>query len=67
MFINSTRARSDSYREKERNEEIFFFYKTILFFNLKDFILNKYISKMYILADINEMNEIVENDDLYRT
>ena len=37
--------------------------KKILLFSLKDYIFNKYICEIYILADIKW---IVENQDLYR-
>ena len=37
--------------------------KIFKFFDLSDFILLKYICKIYILADIKE---IVENQDLYK-
>ena len=36
--------------------------KKLYFCNVKDFIFNKYICEMFILADTNK---IVENQDLY--
>ena len=42
---------------------IFFQQQLFTLFDLKDFISYKYICKIYILADIEE---IVENQDLYR-
>ena len=46
-------------RRKENNRPSFNT-KHFYFFNVKVFILNRYICKMYILA-----NETVENQDLY--
>ena len=45
--------------------EIFFLNKKFLFFNLKDFIFDKYICKMYKLYNDLQL-KIVENQDLYR-